>query len=155
MNDQIIYMDAAHLTSAQWLKDNRYWCFRDEDGPHLVELPHRALTDFSAGLPSIQFHPDPRHLRSPSNMPRRYTVQRPAVGSAQGSISAIPAYARHVYMPWGRFPVRRSQCSHRHLGLSIEMSLLEQEERASQLTISSRTVTPAQRRLRGDHRRDY
>ena len=36
MNDEIIYMDAAHLTSAQWLKDDRYWCFMDEDGPHLV-----------------------------------------------------------------------------------------------------------------------
>ena len=24
MDDKIIYMDAAHLTSAQWLKDDRY-----------------------------------------------------------------------------------------------------------------------------------
>ena len=24
MDDWIVYMDAAHLTSVQWLKDNRY-----------------------------------------------------------------------------------------------------------------------------------
>ena len=24
MDDQLVYMDAAHLTSAQWLKDNHY-----------------------------------------------------------------------------------------------------------------------------------
>ena len=46
MNDQIIYMDAAHLTSAQWLKDDRYWCFKAQDGSSLVQLPNRALTDF-------------------------------------------------------------------------------------------------------------
>ncbi|KAF3601950.1 hypothetical protein F2Q69_00034627 [Brassica cretica] len=77
MNDQIIYMDAACLMSAQWLMDDHYWCFRDEDGPHLVELPLRALTDFDTCLPSIQFHPDPRLLRAPSTMPRRYPVQPP------------------------------------------------------------------------------
>ena len=77
MNDQIFYMDAAHLTSAQWLKGNRYWCFRDEDGRHLVQLPHRALTDFSAGLASIQFHPNLNLLSAPSTIPHSYTVQRP------------------------------------------------------------------------------
>lgn len=56
MDGHIIYMDEAHLTSAQWLKDDRYWCFRAEDGPCLIQLPHRALTDFSAGLPQ---HPVP------------------------------------------------------------------------------------------------
>ena len=77
MNDQIIYMDAAHLKSAQWLKDDRYWCFRAEDGSRLFQLPNRALTDLSEGPPSIQFHPDPHLLRTPSTMPRRYMVQRP------------------------------------------------------------------------------
>ncbi|KAF3569109.1 hypothetical protein DY000_02016113 [Brassica cretica] len=65
----------AHLTSAHCLKDNRYWSFRDEDGTHLVDLPHRALTHFSGGLTSIQFHPNPLLLRAPSTMPRRYTMQ--------------------------------------------------------------------------------
>ena len=46
MDDRILYMDTAHLTSAQWLKDDRDWCFRDEDGSHLVQLPQHALTDF-------------------------------------------------------------------------------------------------------------
>ena len=55
MDDWIIYMDASHLTSAQWLKDDRDWCFRDEDGTHLVRLPLRTLTDFNHGLSRIQF----------------------------------------------------------------------------------------------------
>ena len=46
MDDWIVYMDAAHLTSAQWLKHDRDWCFRDEDGIHLVRLPLQSLTDF-------------------------------------------------------------------------------------------------------------
>ncbi|KAF2609707.1 hypothetical protein F2Q70_00013339 [Brassica cretica] len=92
MDDQIIYMDAAHLTSAQWLKDGRYWSFRDEDGTHLVELAHPALTDFSAGLASIQFHPKPNLLRAPSTMPRRYTLQG-AGGPQQGqSAAAFPPF---------------------------------------------------------------
>ncbi|KAH0867496.1 hypothetical protein HID58_074518 [Brassica napus] len=65
---------------------------QDEDGPHLVQLPHRALTDFSAGLTSIQFHPNPNLLRAPSTMPRRYTVQRPG-GHQQGqSAAAFPPF---------------------------------------------------------------
>ena len=92
MDDQLVYMDAAHLTSAQWLKDGRYWNFRVEDGPHLVELPHRALTDFSAGLASIQFCPNPNLLRAPSTMPRYYTVQRLG-GPQQGqSAAAFPPF---------------------------------------------------------------
>ena len=54
MDDRIVYMDAAHLTSAQWLKDDRDWCFRAEDGIHLVRLPLQSLTDFVHGLSSIQ-----------------------------------------------------------------------------------------------------
>ncbi|KAF2579514.1 hypothetical protein F2Q68_00004610 [Brassica cretica] len=61
----LIYMDAARLSSAHWLKDGR-----------LIELPRRSVTDFSGGLTSIQFHPDPRLLRAPSTMPSRYTIQR-------------------------------------------------------------------------------
>ena len=102
MGDQIVYMDAAHLTSAQWLKDNRYWSFRDVDGTHLVELPLCTLTDFDTGLTIIQFRPDPRLLRAPSTMPRRYTVQRhwrTSAAPARGCTPAIPAYARHVYTP--------------------------------------------------------
>ncbi|XP_013615283.1 PREDICTED: uncharacterized protein LOC106321578 [Brassica oleracea var. oleracea] len=40
-DDQIVYMDAAHLLSTQWLKEDRDWCFRDENGTHLVRLPLR------------------------------------------------------------------------------------------------------------------
>ena len=54
MDDRIVYMDAAHLTSTQWLKDDRDWCLRDEDGIHLVRLPLQSLTDFAHGLSSIQ-----------------------------------------------------------------------------------------------------
>ncbi|KAF3486401.1 hypothetical protein F2Q69_00052740 [Brassica cretica] len=72
-----------------------YLCFllfSDEDGPHLVQLPHRALTDFSAGLTIIQFHPNPNLLRAPSTMPCRYTVQRPG-GHQQGqSAAAFPLF---------------------------------------------------------------
>ena len=77
MDDHIIYMDAAHLTSAQWLKDNRYWSFRDA-GRHALG---GAATSYTHGhlhsLTNIQFRPDPHLLRAPSTMPRRYTVQRP------------------------------------------------------------------------------
>ncbi|KAF3548645.1 hypothetical protein DY000_02006784 [Brassica cretica] len=65
VDEQLIYMDAARLSSAHWLKDGR-----------LIELPRRSVTDFSGGLTSIQFHPDPRLLRAPSTMPSRYTIQR-------------------------------------------------------------------------------
>ena len=75
VDKKLVYMDAADLTSAHCLKDNRYWSFRDEDGTHLVDLPHRALTHFSGGLTSIQFHPNPLLLRAPLTMPRRYTMQ--------------------------------------------------------------------------------
>ncbi|XP_013613790.1 PREDICTED: uncharacterized protein LOC106319953 [Brassica oleracea var. oleracea] len=40
-DDRIVYMDAAHLISTQWLKEDRDWCFRDENGTHLVRLPLR------------------------------------------------------------------------------------------------------------------
>ncbi|WZZ35028.1 hypothetical protein YC2023_018429 [Brassica napus] len=59
MDDRIVYMDAAHLTSTQWLKEDRDWCFRDEDGTHFVRLPLRPLMDFDHGLTNIQFCPDP------------------------------------------------------------------------------------------------
>ncbi|KAF3578462.1 hypothetical protein DY000_02031226 [Brassica cretica] len=52
-------------------------CFREENDTHLVRLPLHTLTDFDHGLASIQFRPDPRLLRAPATMPRRYTVQRP------------------------------------------------------------------------------
>ena len=59
MDDRIVYIDAAHLTSAQWLKEDHDCYLRDEDGTHLVRLPLRTLTDFGHGLTSIQFRPDP------------------------------------------------------------------------------------------------
>ena len=75
VDDQLIYMDASHLTSAHWLKDDRFWTFRDVDDTHLIELPMRSVTDFSEGLASIQFHPDRASSVPPSTMPRCYTVQ--------------------------------------------------------------------------------
>ena len=38
---QRVYMDTTHLTSAHWLKDSRYWSFRDADGIDWIELPRR------------------------------------------------------------------------------------------------------------------
>ncbi|KAH0936350.1 hypothetical protein HID58_013467 [Brassica napus] len=58
-------------------REERAWCFRDENGTHLVRLPLLTLTDFHHGLASIQFRPDPRLFRAPATMPQRYTVQRP------------------------------------------------------------------------------
>ena len=55
MEDRIVYMDASHLMSTQWLKEDRDWCFKDENDTHLVTLPLRTLTDFDHGLASIQF----------------------------------------------------------------------------------------------------
>ena len=69
MDDRIVYMDAAHLTSAHWLKEDHDCYLRDEDGTHLVRLPLRTLTDFDLGLSSIQFRHDPCLLRAPATMP--------------------------------------------------------------------------------------
>ena len=68
MDDRLVYMDAAHLTSSQLLKEDRDWCFRDENGTHFVRLPLRTLTDFDHGLASIQFRPNPRLLRAPATI---------------------------------------------------------------------------------------
>ncbi|KAF3547427.1 hypothetical protein DY000_02007578 [Brassica cretica] len=92
MDDRIVYIDAAHLTSAQWLKDDRDWCFRDEDGVHLVRLPLWSLTDFSHGLNIIQFRPDPRRVRAPAAQPRSYTVQRPGGPQPHQLEDALPPF---------------------------------------------------------------
>ncbi|KAF2590771.1 hypothetical protein F2Q70_00038815 [Brassica cretica] len=92
MDERIVYMDAAHLTSAQWLKENRDWCFRDENGTHLVRLPLHTLTDFDHGLVSIQFRPDPRLLHDPATMPRHYTVQRPGGPQPHQPEAALPPF---------------------------------------------------------------
>ncbi|KAF3509920.1 hypothetical protein F2Q69_00009934 [Brassica cretica] len=92
MDDRIIYMDAAHLTSTQWLKEYRDWCFRDENGTHLVRLPLRTITDFDHGHTSIQFCPDPRLLRASVTMPRRYTVQRPGGPQPHQPEAALPPF---------------------------------------------------------------
>ena len=92
VDDQLVYMDAAHLTSAHWLKDGRFWTFRDTDGTHLIELPRRSVTDFSGGLGSIQFYSDPCLLRAPSTMPRRYTVQRAGGPQQEQPRPALPSF---------------------------------------------------------------
>ncbi|KAF3540106.1 hypothetical protein F2Q69_00022417 [Brassica cretica] len=94
MEDRIVYMDAAHLTSAQWLKDNHYWSFRHADGPRLGKLPFCALTDFNSCLPNIQFHPELRLFRASSTMPRRYTVQRPGGPQPDQPEAALPPFPR-------------------------------------------------------------
>ncbi|KAF3508082.1 hypothetical protein F2Q69_00007028 [Brassica cretica] len=92
MDDRIVYMDAAHLTRTQWLMGDHEWCFRDENGRHLVRLPLRTLTDFDHGLASIQFRPDPRLLRAPATMPRRYMVQRPGGPQPHQPVAALPPF---------------------------------------------------------------
>ncbi|KAF3544577.1 hypothetical protein DY000_02006673 [Brassica cretica] len=92
MDDRIVYMDAAHLTSAQWLKDDRDWCFRDEDGIHLVWLPLQSRTDFAHGLRSIQFRPEPRRVRAAAAQPRCYTVQRPGGPQPHRPEDALPRF---------------------------------------------------------------
>ena len=42
--------------------------------------------------PSIQFHPDPRLLRTPSTMPRRYTVQRPGGPQSHQPEATLPPF---------------------------------------------------------------
>ena len=91
-DDQIVYMDAAHLTIAQWLKEQSDWCFRDENGTHLVRLPLLRLTDFNHGLASIQFRPDPRLFRAPATMPQRYTVQRPGGLQPHNPDATLPQF---------------------------------------------------------------
>ena len=99
---KLVYMDAAHLTSAYWLKDNHYWSFRDEDGTHLVELPPSC----THGL----LRRPRQHLVSPQPAPPLYSIDhaatlhcaaswRTSARAARGSASAIPAHARHVYTP--------------------------------------------------------
>ncbi|KAF3538185.1 hypothetical protein F2Q69_00022576 [Brassica cretica] len=79
-----------------------------------------------------------------------------AVGQSAAAFSPFPPMPDMSTRPEGDFQrvvvdaliaiwARVSRC----------LSLFEQEECASQLTISSRTITPAQGRLRGVHRRDY
>ena len=92
MDDRIVYMDAAHLTRTQWLMGDHEWCFRDENGRHLVRLPLRTLTDFDHGLASIQFRPDPRLLRAPATMPRRYMVQRTGGPQSHQPVAALPPF---------------------------------------------------------------
>ena len=130
---------------------------RDEDGPHLVELPHRA----------------------PLTMPRHYTVQHPG-GPQQDQPEAVllpfplmPDMSTRLEGDFQRVVVdaltaiwaRVSRChcsstrsvraSSPSAGGVCEPAHCQQEECASQLTVSSRTITPAQGKLRGDHRRDY
>ena len=92
MDARIGYMDIAHVTSAQWLKEDRDWCFRDENGTHLVRLPLRTLTEVDHGLASIQFRPDPRLLHAPATIPRRYTVQRPGGPQPHQPEAALPPF---------------------------------------------------------------
>ncbi|KAF2577848.1 hypothetical protein F2Q68_00005134 [Brassica cretica] len=100
-------MDAAHLTRTQWLKVDHDWFFRDENGRQLVRLPLRTLTDFDHGLASIQFRPDPRLLRAPVTMPRRYMVQRPGGPQPHQPVAALPPFPPMPDMstrPEGDFP---------------------------------------------------
>ncbi|KAF2557877.1 hypothetical protein F2Q68_00015556 [Brassica cretica] len=99
-------MDAAHLTSTQWLKEDRDWCFRDENGTHLVRLPLRQLTDFDHGLASIQFRPDPRLVRAPVAQPRCYMVQRTARPQPHQPEDTLPPFPPMPYLstrPEGNF----------------------------------------------------
>ena len=44
------YTDTAHLTYAQWLKDECFWSFRDSAGTHLLELPQQTVTVFQSDI---------------------------------------------------------------------------------------------------------
>ena len=98
MDDLIVYMDAAHLTSAQWLKEDRDWCFRDENSTHLVRLPLLQLTDFNHSLASIQFRPDPSLVRAPVAQLHRYTVQRTAGPQPHQPEDTLPPFPPMQYM---------------------------------------------------------
>ena len=45
VNRNRAYMDAAHLTYAQWLKDDCFWIIKDAACIHLLQLPQRTVTD--------------------------------------------------------------------------------------------------------------
>ncbi|KAF3506257.1 hypothetical protein F2Q69_00006547 [Brassica cretica] len=77
---------------AQWLKDDHNWSFKVGDGIRLVRLPLRSLTDFSHGLSSIQFRPDPRLIRAPVAQRRGYTVQRTAGPQPHQHEDALPPF---------------------------------------------------------------
>ena len=54
-----LFLDAAHLTSTQWLKEGCYWSYVDEDSGHLLELPQQTVTEFDGDVTRLAFHLDP------------------------------------------------------------------------------------------------
>ena len=87
--DQRVYMDAVHLTSTtstQWLKDSRFWSFRDGEGTHLIELPRRSVTDIAGDLARNQFHPDP------ATMPRRCAAPRATRAHQEQPEAPLPPF---------------------------------------------------------------
>ncbi|KAF3541488.1 hypothetical protein F2Q69_00022649 [Brassica cretica] len=110
----------------------------------------------SAKLGNIQFHPDQHLLCAPSTMPRRYTVHRAGGPQQEQPGPALPP-----------FPPMPDMCTHPEgdfqcvvvdaltaIWARISRCRCSTGECGSQLTISRRSITPVQGRLR-DHRRDH
>ncbi|KAH0884129.1 hypothetical protein HID58_060225 [Brassica napus] len=83
VKEMITELDAAHLTSTQWLKEGCYWSYVDEDSGHLLELPQQTVTEFDGDVTRLAFHLDPilhqnlaHHTRSSS---RTALARRPRV----------------------------------------------------------------------------
>ena len=85
------YMDAEHLTYAQWMKDDCFWSFGDGTRIYLLELPQRYVTDLQSDLTQFEFHPDPLLPRNPANIPHRRPMPR-AARAAERSQPVVPDF---------------------------------------------------------------
>ena len=83
VNRKRAYMDTAHLTYVQWLKDDCFWIFRDGAGTHLLELPQWMVTNLQGNLARLEFHSNPLLLRNLANIPHRLPMPRAARAAAR------------------------------------------------------------------------
>jgi len=79
VNTTRVTMDETYLKNSHWLKGNLLWCFRDDTGQHMIQLPHLALTEIIGEHEEIGFHQDPSLLHA---APRTRRQRGSALGSA-------------------------------------------------------------------------
>ncbi|KAL0802271.1 hypothetical protein Bca101_057447 [Brassica carinata] len=72
------YLDAGHLSSAQWLKEGLRWSFRTGERLRLLQLPAPHITDFTGSIDRLRFQPDAAFLRNLQDMPHRVPGARRA-----------------------------------------------------------------------------
>ncbi|KAG7610777.1 Ribonuclease H-like superfamily [Arabidopsis suecica] len=79
VNTTRVTMDETYLKNSHRLKGNLLWCFRDDRGQHMIQLPRPALTENTGEHEEIAFHPDPSLLHA---APRTRRQRGSAAGSA-------------------------------------------------------------------------